>query len=172
MEEPYFEKYLRKVPVGSDPNLRLKEQLEIFRTWLRSIPEDRTLDIHQPYTWTFREVVKHLSDCERVFAFRALWIARGEIEPASSFDESRFSREAQARCCRWYDLVDEFEHVRSATMSLFQTMPSAAWQRCGIAAGYQVDVEMLCAMIYGHVAHHEAILRTRWKTYVLSHENE
>ncbi|MEK0426169.1 MAG: hypothetical protein RJB11_2260, partial [Planctomycetota bacterium] len=77
MVEPYFEKYLRRVDPSVDPMEQLVSQSEAFVNWASSVDSAQTLVLHDPYTWSLREVLKHICDCERVFAFRALWIARG-----------------------------------------------------------------------------------------------
>ncbi len=116
---------------------------------------------HAPYTWTLCQVLNHINDSERVFAFRALWFARDAQEPLPSFDEHLFSARAAANEIGWDKLVEEFQSVRAATIALFDNMPSDAWQRGGLAAGYQVNVSMVCRMIVGHVEHHFQIMQAR-----------
>lgn len=161
MQEPYFQKYLRLV----DPRVSVREQLILQRDrlddWASKVDSKATVVMHGPYTWTLKEVLKHLSDCERVFAFRALWIARGETESLDSFDEKRFLENSGLDGVCWDDLVEEFFGVRNATLSLLRGMPEVAWGRQGVAAGYEVDVKMLFGMIFGHVEHHFSIMRSR-----------
>ncbi|MFM7516638.1 MAG: DinB family protein [Pirellula sp.] len=161
MEEPYFEKYLRRFDSLADPVEQLWSQGQDFVDWARSVDSDQTSIIHQPYTWTFREVLKHISDSERVFAFRALWIARGSKEALPSFDEHAFLANSSANETPWLELTEEFLSVRQATLSLFRNLPERSWHNRGLAAGFELDIKMLCGMIYGHLDHHINIMKKR-----------
>lgn len=161
MTEPYFEKYLRRVNPLADPIERLYTQGQSFADWLSSVNSLETDVLHPPYTWTFREVLKHISDSERVFAFRALWIARGSKEALPSFDEHAFLANSAANETQWLELTEEFVSVRQATLSLFKNLPELSWHNRGVAAGFELDVKMLCGMIYGHLDHHLTIMKKR-----------
>jgi len=164
MVEPYFEKYLRRVDPSVDPMEQLVSQSEAFMNWASSIDSAQTLVLHDPYTWTLREVLKHISDCERVFAFRALWIARGGNDSLPSFDEHVFLANSSANEASWLDLIEEFSSVRSASLTLFKNLPEPLWHRRGMAAGFELDVRMLHGMIVGHLDHHQSIMRKRLAT--------
>jgi hypothetical protein len=99
-----FGKYISLVPDG-DIVAILEIQLQEILDLLRPLPEPVSLEQHPPYTWSIREVVGHVTDCERVFAYRTLRLARGDPTPLPSFDENLFAR--QARFDRWLlaDLV-------------------------------------------------------------------
>ncbi|MFN6398561.1 MAG: DinB family protein [Planctomycetota bacterium] len=161
MQEPYFQKYLRLVDPLVPTRDQLVSQQERFIRWAKCLDADCTTILHNPYTWTLREVLKHLSDCERVFTFRALWIARGESEALASFDENRFLKNSGVMNSGWEMLLDEFYSVRLASVTLFGNLPDEAWTRRGMAGGYPVDVNMLCGMVYGHLEHHFSILKDR-----------
>lgn len=161
MNEPYFQKYLRRAAGHSDPIAELRMQYLEFQSWAESVPFESTTITHPPYTWTFTEVLSHIIDTERVFSFRAFWLARGSSEPLPSFNEHEFARNACARDVGWLKLLEEFKTVRASSLSLFENLPSQAWKRSGTAAGYHMDVTMLCGMIFGHVDHHFEILRSR-----------
>lgn len=159
--EPYFQKYLNRVVAGAEPVDQLRSQAGNLVHWAERVEPAATTVVHAPYTWTVRQVLQHIIDTERVFAFRALWFAHGANEPLPSFDEHAFSRHSHANEIDWMKLVDEFQSVRSASVSLFGNLPPDAWKRAGIAAGYKMDVTMLCGMIFGHLDHHFEILRSR-----------
>ena len=86
MAEPFFKKYTDLVEDDSDLTSMMRDQAIEIGRWLRTISESDSMQIHAPHTWTLKEVVNHLSDCERVFSYRALWIARGGTMPLLSFD--------------------------------------------------------------------------------------
>lgn len=161
MNEPYFQKYLRRAAGHTDPIAELRKQFLEFKHWSESIPLESASVTHPPYTWTFTEVLSHMIDTERVFAFRAFWLARGSTEPLPSFNEHEFARHACAKETGWLKLLEEFNSVRASSVSLFENLPTQAWKRSGTAAGYHMDVTMLCGMIFGHVDHHFEILKSR-----------
>ncbi len=161
MSEPYFEKYLRLVKQGRSHVENLKDQTSTFLHWCQGVEIGNTTVCHGSYTWTLCEVLNHLTDTERVFAFRALWVARGADSPLPSFDENEFSRNAGTNKLNWNALIEEFAAVRNSTIWLFANVPNEAWTRQGIVAGYQVDLNMLFGMIYGHLEHHFQIMISR-----------
>ncbi len=160
--EPYFHKYLRLVPEDTEIAMLLRTQQSEIAEFLSHITSKQSLVVHAPYLWTAREVLNHMSDCERVFGFRLLWIARGEVTPLPSFDDHRFSVMSRAMDNAWDGLAADFDCVRRCTLSLIELLPTEAWDRTGVASGFPVTVEVLANMIYGHVAHHFAILKTRF----------
>src|SRR5512145_557494 len=85
----YYFTYIDQVEAAEDIGALIERQLGETISFLRSIPEDRTLHRYAPGKWTIREVVAHLSDCERLFVFRAFWFARGFDSPLPSFDQDQ-----------------------------------------------------------------------------------
>jgi hypothetical protein len=162
-DEPYFAKYLQFVPRDFVPLTSLAMQQATLGSILSSVSDAESLRLHPPYTWTLRQVVNHLSDCERVFAFRLLWMARGQTEPMTSFDENRFSLLAQANETEWHQLVKDLDIVRQSSLSLIESLPNDAWKRTGTSAGFAMDVSLQCRIIYGHAEHHIRIIKERLK---------
>ena len=162
MAEPFFKKYTDLVEDGSDLTSMMRDQgIEIGR-WLRTISESDSMQIHAPHTWTLKEVVNHLSDCERVFSYRALWIARGGTMPLLSFDENAFSLRAQANEFCIEQLAGEFQAIRQSTIMFFENLPKSAWKSAGQASGHDLTVEKQATILVGHVAHHWRILKQRF----------
>jgi hypothetical protein len=104
----------------------------------------------------------HLTDCERLFVSRAFWFARGFDSTLPSFDQEVAVSAAGADHRSWADLVAEFEAVRTATLTLFRSLPTDAWARRGVASDNPFTVRALAYMCVGHVNHHTAILRDRY----------
>lgn len=162
MTEPYFRKYTDLIEDGTDLTSMMRDQGIEIGSWLGTISESESMQIHAPYAWTLKEVVNHLSDCERVFSFRALWIARGGAMPLSSFDENEFSRRAQANEFSIEQLAGEFQAIRQSTITLFENLPESTWQSAGQASGHDLTVEKQATILLGHVAHHWRILKQRF----------
>ena len=128
---------------------------------LRTVPEAEFSRRHAPYTWTIKQVLGHLIDGERIFGCRALRFARGDRAPLPGFDENPyvelgdFDRRSPA------DLLSEFDIVRHSHLFLFANLSAEAWDRRGVASGYDVSVRALAYIMVGHVRHHLTIVRKR-----------
>ena len=162
MIEPVFKKYTDLIKDGTDLTRMMRDQGSEINSWLGTVSESESMQLHAPYTWTLREVVNHLSDCERVFSFRALWIARGGTMPMVSFDENEFSDRARANETSIAQLAAEFHAVRQSSITLFENLPEAAWQSVGQAIGQDITVQKQATILLGHVAHHWTILKQRF----------
>jgi DinB superfamily len=112
--------------------------------------------------WTVTQVVQHVADGERVFAYRALRFARADATPLPGFDEELWMPEAGAEHRSLDDVLAEFATVRAASLSLFRSLPASATSRRGIANDVPFSVRALAWIIVGHELHHLAILRERY----------
>jgi hypothetical protein len=157
---PYYGRYVALVPEDDILNV-LQAQSGEAKALLRSIPEAQASILHPPYTWTIKQVVGHLIDGERIFAYRALRFARGDATPLPGFDENIYARTGEFERVPLKDLADEFDVVRQSTLSLFRNLPDAAWTRTGEANGAPASVRALAFIIAGHVRHHLNIVRQR-----------
>ena len=162
MNEPFFKKYTDLIQIGTDLTGMMRDQGNEIRCWLGTISEPDSMRLHAPYTWTLKEVINHLSDCERVFSFRAMWIARGGAMPLVSFDENEFSQRARANEFSMERLAIEFTAVRQSTILLFENLPKSVWQNVGQAFGQDITVEQQATILLGHVAHHWKIFKQRF----------
>ncbi len=158
---PYYFTYIDQVP-GDDAQSVIAAQVEEAVSLLTGISEEKSLYRYAPDKWSILEVLNHLSDTERVFAFRALWFARGFETPLPSFDQNVAVAGAQAGQSAWAAHVEEFRRVRLATISLVENMPAAAWTRSGIASDNRFTVRAMAWIIAGHFVHHVRILRERY----------
>jgi hypothetical protein len=157
----YYFKYIDLVPEG-DICHTLQAQLTDTLALLEGIPRDRVDHRYAPDKWSIREVVNHLNDTERLFAFRAFWFARGFDSPLPSFDQHTAVSHAEAAATPWDQHVDEFRSLRASTLTLFRHLPADAWLRRGIASDNPFSVRALAYLAAGHVMHHTAILRERY----------
>jgi hypothetical protein len=156
----YYEKYVSLV-TETDVVAALAAQLVEVVSFLRTVPEESAAVLHAPYTWTFKQVVGHLTDGERVFGYRALRFARGDATPLPGFDENTYATAAESNRLPLADVIAEFEAVRKSNVWLFRNLPAQAWTRTGEANGNRVSVRALAYILVGHTRHHSAILRKR-----------
>jgi uncharacterized damage-inducible protein DinB len=157
----YYFTYIDRIPEDDVVGV-MERQLEDVSRFLASISEEKSLHRYAPEKWSIRQVLSHLNDSERAFAFRALWFGRDFHDPLPSFDQNISVNAARADEHTWASHVAEFRDVRRATAALFRKMPGEAWGRTGVASGNVVSVRALAYIIVGHVAHHLAILQERY----------
>jgi hypothetical protein len=153
--------YVAIVP-GDDAWPALAGQPDEVERLLRPLPESRALHRYAPGKWSVKEVLGHLCDNERVFAYRALRFARGDATPLANFDEDLYARTGLFDARPMRDLLDEFFAVRAATLTLYASLDDDALARVGVARGTPVSVRALAWVTAGHVRHHVAVLRDRY----------
>ena len=157
---PYYGKYIERV--GPDPLAALVAQAASTAALLAATPESKASHRNADGKWSVREVVVHMSDAERVFAYRALRVGRGDETPLPGFDEDLFAVNCGAESRTLADVAAEFAAVRATTIALFRSFPADAVGRRGTASGHPVTVRSLLAMTAGHELHHVALLRDRY----------
>jgi hypothetical protein len=158
---PYYFKYIDQVPDGDIVEI-LQGQLDETLSLLSGISEERSLHRYAPDKWSFREVINHINDCERLFLFRAFWFARGFDTPLPSFDEKISAAAARADELPWASHVEEFRGTRLSTLAFFRNLPAEAWMRSGTASEMPFTVNALAWLAAGHLTHHLTILRERY----------
>jgi|SRR5436305_1950153 DinB superfamily len=158
---PYYFTYIDQV-TSDDPLAVIETQLDESVKLYVEISEERSLYRYAPDKWSIRQVLNHLTDTERSFAFRALWFARGFDTPLPSYDQNIGVAGAEADRIPLATHVEEFCRVRLATISLFRNLPAAAWMRRGIASDNPFTVRALAFITAGHVIHHNRIVRERY----------
>ncbi len=158
---PFYAAYVAGVPDG-DVTRTLAAQGEGFLGLLKDLAEDKADFAYAEGKWTVKDVILHVTDGERIFAYRMLRIARGDQAPLASFDENAYVPMAEAGTRPLDTLLGEFAAVRGATLALLRWLPEAAWTRRGTASGKEISVRALAWIAAGHALHHERILRERY----------
>ena len=157
----YYFTYIDRVP-GDDPLRVIEAQLDECLALFAGISEEKSAYRYAPEKWSVRQLLSHVTDTERAFAFRALWFARGFPTPLPGYDQDIGAAGAAADSVAWRAHVEEFQRVRLSTISLFRNLPPAAWMRAGIASDHPFTVRALAYILAGHVSHHMAVLRERY----------
>ena len=158
---PFYAGYVAAVTDG-DIVTALAQQGESFLRLLKDIGDEKACFSYAPGKWTIKEVILHIADGERIFAYRLLRIARGDETPLSSFDENAYTPMSEANNRSLDSLVGEFAAVRGATLALLRWLPELAWTRRGVASGKVVSTRALAWIATGHAMHHERMLRERY----------
>jgi uncharacterized damage-inducible protein DinB len=153
----YYSRYTRLVPEG-DIIAILATQLEDTLVPIRELTDQQARFAYAPGKWSVKEVLGHIADCERVFAYRAMRIARGDTTPLPSFDENAYAPAGHFDERPLASLLAELAAVRHATVALFAGLPAEAWQRVGTASDNRISVRGCAWIIAGHELHHRNLL--------------
>jgi uncharacterized damage-inducible protein DinB len=159
---PYFGNYISQV---SD-EFTLIEELEIsvhrLIKFVQNIPMVKFDYRYAEGKWTIKDILQHLIDAERIFAYRALRFSRNDQTQLASFDENEYVVEANANRRSIQDLLTELSVVRQATLSLFKTFSEEELLRSGIASNKPMSVRALGFVIIGHQNHHQRVFEERY----------
>jgi hypothetical protein len=158
---PFYEKYVALIP-GTDILGSLEAQRMVMAQLLGARSEREGNFRYAPDKWSVKEVIGHIADSERIFAYRALRFARGDNTPLSGFEQDDYVKNGGFGERTLADLAEEFTEVRGATIALFSALDAAAWQRRGVANKNEVSVRALAYIIAGHDLHHRRILEEKY----------
>lgn len=161
----FYDNYIKLIP----QSYSLVEELEIGMydciKFTQNIPMDKFDYAYAEGKWTIKEILQHLIDCERIFCYRALSIARNESQSLLYFDENSYaqvvSNEAKSRHLK--GILEEFSHVRLSTMALYKSLTNTDLEKTGTIGTYEISVKAIFAVILGHQIHH---LKFFEKTYL------
>lgn len=140
----------------------LEQSLSETASLLVHTPEDKMQYAYADGKWTVATVMLHIIDCERIFNYRALRIARNDQTPLPGFDENNYAESSNASHRSKESLLEEYLAVRRATLALYQNFSGDMLERKGVANGYVFSVEMIGAITAGHELHHLQVLRDRY----------
>lgn len=158
---PYYEKYVSLI--ASDDILAVLESQRVQMAQLLAARSDREGNFrYAPDKWSVKEIIGHICDSERVFAYRLLRIGRGDKTPLPGFEQDDYIPTGNFNTRTLADLAAEFAAVRAATITLVQSLSQEAWMRAGTASDNPVSARALAYIIAGHEMHHRRILDEKY----------
>jgi uncharacterized damage-inducible protein DinB len=158
---PYYSRYVSLVE-GEDILSTLDQQRRQTMMLLSGRDEEDGDFRYAPEKWSAKEVLGHVCDTERIFAYRALRISRSDATPMEGFEQDDYVRNGPFAHRALSDLVEDLIAVRRATLSLLRNLDEAAWTRRGTANKNEVSVRGLAYIIAGHELHHRRILEEKY----------
>jgi hypothetical protein len=158
---PYYDRYISLIS-GSDILTTLDSERRKTMLLLSGRDEDDGNFRYAPEKWTAKEVVGHVCDTERIFAYRALRIARGDRTPIEGYEQDDYVRNGPWGRLALADVIEDYIAVRRATLTLLRNLDEAAWMRRGIANKNEVSVRAIAYVIAGHELHHRRILEEKY----------
>jgi hypothetical protein len=157
----YYHGYVDLVPAG-DVLALLGDGLAETRALLARFGEARGGHRYASGKWSVKEIVGHLIDAERVFAYRALRMARGDATPLAGFEQDDYVARAGSDRRTLADLGEELGLLRQANLCFFRSLEPAAWERRGTASDNPFVVCAFPYLLAGHEAHHRRVLSERY----------
>jgi hypothetical protein len=148
---------------GDDAVAALQDQSKIVVDLFESFTDETANGLtYAPGKWTLKEILGHLTDDERIFAYRALCVARGDERPLPGFDENEYVAGGNFESRTLADLLAEYRSVRQASITLFASLTPEASVRRGIVNGYSASARGLAFHVAGHELHHLRTLREKY----------
>lgn len=158
---PYYNNYISLVE-GDDVMQVLNAQVAEIRSIFANVPEDKGTNAYAEGKWTIKELLSHLIDGERIFAYRILRISRGDKTPIEGFEQDDYIENSNANSRSFADLIGEFEAQRQSNLHMVNNISDEASKRMGTASDKPVSVRALTYIMAGHVRHHINILNERY----------
>jgi hypothetical protein len=159
---PFYGPFLAACPDGR-VGVHLRAQASELEALCAGLSESGAMFQYAEGKWTVKEVIGHLLDTERVYAYRLLRISRGDVRAMPGFDERSYVPAGQFNLRSVHELVSEFALQRASTLALANGVPSAAWLHIGTANGFRTSARALVYIILGHTEHHLRLLRERYR---------
>lgn len=156
----FYHRYISLVPVG-DLMAELRDQTGRLELLFQDRDDSEAEVLHPPYTWTLKQVLGHLIDCERTFGERLHRFAVGDEQPMPGIDENRYVAQMDYDTPSAASLVQEWCLCRRANVLLIERLAPEQWDRVGVASDCRFTVRSVVYILAGHYLHHEQIIRKR-----------
>jgi uncharacterized damage-inducible protein DinB len=159
---PFYQDYIDKVPDDGKLLQHLADIMVETEKLLAPLPAGKLSYRYAPGKWTIKDIIQHLSDCERVIIYRAMRMARRDAQNLPGFDENVFAENANAERRSIHDLLSELRVVRSASLCFIETLDDEALEGTGTANNYPLSARLLVNHVYAHHKHHLGIIKERY----------
>lgn len=163
---PYYDGYIQFAIKRGDVTAALPLQFDEMKTALGALSDSQARFKPGPAEWSIKEVVAHLIDTERIFAYRLICISRKDKTPLPGFEQDDYVRESGADEIPLADLLSEFEFLRRANTLAIKYMSKESTSEVGTASGAAVSARALIHMLVGHVEHHMESLQEKYLPFI------
>lgn len=159
---PFYNTYIRLIPDGVSPLTLLREQPTVLKTLLKHLTDEQALFRYAPGKWSIKESLVHMTDTERIFAYRALRLGRGDQTPLPGFDQNDYVPVSGADRRPLTAIWAEYDAVRAATLTLLTSFDVDTFSLTGIVSDGPMSLRALTYIIPGHEAHHINLFQNRY----------
>ncbi|MEJ8756683.1 DinB family protein [Pontibacter sp. H259] len=158
----YYHTYVDQLPEQGDFFDILEIQATELQNLLGNLDEAKANEAYAEGKWTIKELFQHMLDSERIFAYRALCIARGETASLPGFDENMYAESSYANVRLLRDMLEEYNLMRKSNLYLFRSFTDEVLANVGTANNKEITLRGLLYVIAGHELHHINILKSRY----------
>ena len=159
---PYASMYIDLLPDDRQVLKHLEENFKSTRDLVRSLPAEKLLYRYEKNKWTIKEVLVHIIDDERIYAYRAMCLARSEKTPLPGFEQDDYALNSRANERDIGNIMEEYEAVRRSTIALLNGFADIVFTNVGTANNSKVSVRALVYHLAGHEMHHINLIRSRY----------
>jgi len=159
----YYDRYISLVEETDIVTVLEKQETELH-DFFQNMTEEKAGFSYAEGKWTIKEVIGHLVDGERIFAYRALRVSRADLTPIEGFEQDDYIENSNFNNTSLSDLVNELLLNRRSNLIMFKNLTQEAWLRMGTASDNPVSVRALAYIMAGHIRHHLNILNERYLT--------
>jgi uncharacterized damage-inducible protein DinB len=158
----FYQMYMDCVPNDGELIRHLKDILTETKKITADLSEEKLNYRYSIGKWTIKDILVHISDCERVIIYRVMRIARADKTELPGFDENLFAANANVSNRKVDEIIKELSALRAATVVFIETIDETLLNRTGTAYGYPLSIRLLVNHIYGNHRHHLNIIRERY----------
>lgn len=160
----YAEMYIKLIPADGLVLKHLADNFEMAKDFIYALPPEKLLHRYAADKWTIKEILVHIVDDERIYAYRALRFARSEKQSLPGFDQDEYTRLSGANERKLDSIFAEYEAVRRATITLYEGLPEDCLLRKGVGSStyHSATVRALAYHIAGHELRHINIIKERY----------
>jgi uncharacterized damage-inducible protein DinB len=159
---PFQQAYIDHVPAGADFLALLSSQPARLRAQVQSVSDAQASTPHKAGEWTIKQVLSHINDAERILAYRALRLARGDAAPLPGFEQDDYEAVANANARTVADLLDEYDLIRAATLPLVRRIDPARYTFIASISNGPTSLRTLLYVLAGHIELHMASLQENY----------
>ena len=157
----YYDKYVSLVE-ATDVVSAMEKQSEELNDTFSQISEEKGLYAYAEGKWTIKELLGHLIDGERIFAYRAFRFSRADKTPLPGFDQDPYIENGNYNSVKLADLLDELILLRKSNIHFLKNLSKKAWDNVGVASDNPITVRALAYIMVGHIEHHVKILKEKY----------
>lgn len=158
----YYKGYIDQTR-GADVLQNLEDSADMLLEFLEYLPAERRNYSYAEGKWTIHQMLQHIVDCDLVFTYRALWMARGGEPTLPGFEQNDWADNSMEALTGWDELIAQFKNLRNYSMSLFHSFPEKVLDNQAIVSGHSTLLRSIPFIIAGHTYHHLSILKMRYQ---------
>lgn len=159
---PFHATYIKILPPRVSAKTLLNQTWKETMLLFGKLPEVKGDFCYESNKWSIKQLLVHMIDTERVFAFRILWFMRGDRAPLPGFNQDFWMEYANVSDRSIKSLLKEWKLVRDHTLFLLNICSEAQSMQTGMASGFKFSVRAYFYIIAGHHLHHLTVYKERY----------